>query len=161
MQGIARLVKMNEASLIVKNKKAGFEYFIEEELEAGLVLLGWEVKSLRQKKVNITDAYVLIKKGEALLLGARIDPLPTVSTHVFPDPARTRKLLLSRKEIAKLIGHVERAGFTLIPLSLYWKKNHVKLRLAIAKGKKTHDKRETVKTRDWERQKARLIRRSQ
>lgn len=106
---------MNDAALIVKNKKAGFEYFIEEEYEVGLALLGWEVKSLRHKKVNITDAYVLIKKGEAFLLGARIDPLPTVSTHVIADPTRTRKLLLHRKEIAKLIGCVERAGFTLIP----------------------------------------------
>lgn len=159
MQDIVRLVKMNDAALIVKNKKAGFEYFIEEEYEVGLALLGWEVKSLRQKKVNITDAYVLIKKGEAFLLGARIDPLPTVSTHVIADPTRTRKLLLHRKEIAKLIGCVERAGFTLIPLSLYWKKNHVKMRLAIAKGKKTHDKRETIKDRDWQRAKARLIKR--
>lgn len=148
---------MNDQAQIAQNKKARFDFFIEEEYETGLVLLGWEIKSLRQKKVNLSDAYVIIKHGEAFLLGARIEPLPTVSTHVFPDPVRTRKLLLNRKELDKLIGCVERAGYTLIPMSLYWKKNHVKLRLAVAKGKKEHDKRETIKNRDWERQKARII----
>jgi SsrA-binding protein len=148
---------MSEQAVIVTNKKARFDFFIEEEYETGIVLLGWEIKSLRQKKVNLSDAYVIIKHGEAFLLGARIEPLPTVSTHVFPDPIRTRKLLLKRKELDRLIGSVERAGFTLIPMSLYWKKNHIKMRLAVAKGKKEHDKRETIKDRDWQRQKARII----
>lgn len=148
---------MSEQAVIVTNKKARFDFFIEEEYETGIVLLGWEIKSLRQNKVNLSDAYVIIKHGEAYLLGARIEPLPTVSTHVLPDPIRTRKLLLKRKELDRLIGSVERAGFTLIPMSLYWKKNHIKLRLAVAKGKKEHDKRETIKDRDWQRQKARIM----
>jgi SsrA-binding protein len=151
---------MHDSSVIVLNKKARFDFFIEEEFEAGISLLGWEIKSLRQKKVNLSDAYVLMKQGEAYLLGARIEPLPTVSTHVFADPIRTRKLLMHRKELSRLIGSVERAGFTLIPLALYWKNNRVKLRLALAKGKKTHDKRETIKSRDWDRQKARILKQS-
>lgn len=148
---------MSESALITRNKKATFDYFIEEEVEAGLSLQGWEVKSLRAGRVNISDAYVLIKHGQAFLLGARIEPLQTVSTHVAADPTRTRGLLLHRKELSRFIGAVERAGYTLIPISLYWKKNHVKLRLALAKGKKTHDKRETTKTREWQRQRARLF----
>jgi SsrA-binding protein len=157
MQDIVELGNVTDQSTIALNKKARFDFTIEEEYETGLVLLGWEIKSLRQKKVNLSDAYVIIKHGEAFLLGARIEPLPTVSTHVFPDPVRTRKLLLNRKELDRLIGSVERAGYTLIPMSLYWKKNRIKLRLAVAKGKKEHDKRETTKNREWQRQKARIM----
>ncbi len=156
-QDIVGLGNMSDQATIALNKKARFDFYIEEEYETGLVLLGWEIKSLRQKKVNLSDAYVIIKQSEAFLLGARIEPLPTVSTHVFPDPVRTRKLLLNRKELDRLIGSVERAGYTLIPMSLYWKKNRIKLRLAVAKGKKEHDKRETTKNRDWQRQKARIM----
>lgn len=147
----------NQSSTIVINKKARFEYFIEEEFEAGLVLEGWEVKSLRAGKINLSDAHVIIKNGEAFLLGAQIQPLPTASTHIHPDPTRTRKLLLNRKELNKLIGSVERQGYTIIPLNLYWKKNKIKAKIALAKGKKEHDKRETIKDRDWQRDKSRIM----
>lgn len=149
--------KKSTTASIVNNKKARFEYFIEEEFEAGLVLQGWEVKSLRAGKINLTDAHVIIKKGEAWLLGAQIQPLSTASTHIIADPIRTRKLLLSRRELNKLIGQVERQGYTIVPLSLYWQKNLVKTKIALAKGKKTHDKRDTVKARDWQREKARIM----
>lgn len=142
---------------IVVNKKARFEYFIEDEYEAGLVLEGWEVKSLRSGKVNLTDAHVIIKHSDAWLLGAQIQPLPTASTHIHPDPSRTRKLLLHRKELNKLIGSVERQGYTIVPLSLYWKKNFVKMTIALAKGKKMHDKRTTIKDKDWQREQARIM----
>ncbi|KTC65711.1 SsrA-binding protein (plasmid) [Legionella adelaidensis] len=147
----------HQSSTIATNKKARFEYFIEEEFEAGVVLEGWEVKSLRAGKINLSDSHVLIKKGEAWLLGAQIVPLPTASTHIHPDPTRTRKLLLNRKEINKLIGSVERQGYTVIPLNLYWKKNKIKAKIALAKGKKEHDKRDTIKERDWQRDKARIM----
>lgn len=149
-----------QETTIVFNKKATFDYFIENEYEAGLVLEGWEVKSLRAKKINLVDAHVIIKSGEAYLLGAQIQPLPTAALHLLPDASRTRKLLLNRKEINQLIGHVERQGYTLIPLSLYWKNNRVKMRLALAKGKKTHDKRDTIKDRDWDRERARLFKKN-
>ncbi|ASQ44755.1 SsrA-binding protein SmpB [Legionella clemsonensis] len=145
------------SATIATNKKAHFEYFIEDDYEAGIVLEGWEVKSLRAGKINLSDAHVIIKHGEAFLLGAQIQPLPTAAAHLFPDPVRTRKLLLNRKEINQLIGSVERQGYTLVPLSLYWKHNRVKMKLALAKGKKTHDKRETIKDRDWNRERARLL----
>lgn len=145
---------------IIFNKRARFEYFIEEEFEAGLCLEGWEVKSLRAGKVNITDAHVIMKQGEAWLLGSLIQPLPTAATHTFPDPTRTRKLLLSRRELSKLIGLIERQGYTLVPLSMYWKRNKIKLKIALAKGKKMHDKRETTKERDWQRDKARILKQS-
>jgi SsrA-binding protein len=148
--------KKNSATLVV-NKKAHFDYFIEEEYEAGMVLEGWEVKSLRAHKVNLSDAHVIMKHHEAFLLGAQIQPLPTASLHTIPDATRTRKLLLNRKELSKLIGHVERQGYTLIPLSLYWKNNRVKVRIALAKGKKAHDKRDTIKDRDWQRERARVM----
>lgn len=144
-------------SSIASNKKARFEYFIEDEFEAGLVLEGWEVKSLRAGKVNISDSHVIIKHGEAFLLGSQIQALSTAATHLSPDPTRTRKLLLNRRELNQLIGHVERQGYTLVPLSLYWSKNRVKMKLALAKGKKTHDKRESVKDRDWQRSHARIM----
>ena len=142
---------------IVVNRKARFEYVIEDQYEAGLVLEGWEVKSLRAGKVNITESHVIVKRGEAFLLGAQIQPLPTASAHTSPDSTRTRKLLLNRRELDKLIGSVERQGYTIVPLSLYWIKNRVKLKVALAKGKKTHDKRETQKDRDWERSRARIM----
>lgn len=142
---------------IAYNKKAHFEYFIEEEFEAGLVLQGWEVKSLRAGKISVSDAHVIIKYGEAFLLGAQIQPLPTAAAHLFPDASRTRKLLLNRKELSRLVGSVERQGYTIVPIALYWKHNRVKMKIALAKGKKTHDKRDTIKNRDWQRDKARLL----
>ncbi len=145
---------------IAQNKKARFEYFIEEEYEAGLVLLGWEVKSLRAGKINISDAHVIIKYGEAFLLGAQIQPMQTAAAHLHPDPTRTRKLLLNKRELSKLIGLVERQGYTLIPITLYWKNNKVKVNVALAKGKKTHDKRDTIKDRDWARDKARIMKKN-
>lgn len=145
------------SATIALNKKARFEYYIEDEYEAGLVLEGWEVKSLRAGKINLSDSHVIVKYGEAFLLGAQIQPLPTASAHLFPDANRTRKLLLNRRELNQLIGSVERQGYTLIPLSLYWKNNRVKIKIALAKGKKSHDKRESIKDRDWARDKARLM----
>jgi len=146
-----------DSSSIALNKKAHFDYFIEDQFEAGLVLEGWEVKSLRAGKINLSDAHVIIKYGEAFLLGAQIQPLPTAAIHLAPDASRTRKLLLNRRELNQLIGSVERQGYTLVPLSLYWKNNRVKIKIAIAKGKKTHDKRDTIKDRDWQRDRARLM----
>ena len=143
---------------IALNKKARHDYFIDERYEAGIALQGWEVKSLRAGKVQIIDSYILLKDNEAYLLGGLITPLPTASKHVPADPQRTRKLLLHRYELNKLIGAVERKGYTLIPTALYWKNGKVKLELGIARGKKAHDKRETEKDRDWQRQKARLMR---
>ena len=148
-----------KSATIVTNKKVRFDYFIEDEYEAGLVLEGWEVKSLRAGKVNLSDAHVIMKNGEAWLLGAQIQPLPTASVHSRPDSLRTRKLLLSRRELSQLIGSVERQGYTLVPLTLYWKRNHIKMRLALAKGKKTHDKRATIKDREWHRESARIMKR--
>ena len=144
---------------IAVNRKAHFEYFIEDRFEAGLVLEGWEVKSLRAGRVQLDQGYVLVKNGEAWLLGALITPLQTASTHIHPDPQRTRKLLLNHSELKKLIGSVERRGYTLVPISLYWKNNRVKLEIGLAKGKKLHDKRATEKERDWDRQKQRLLKR--
>jgi SsrA-binding protein len=146
-----------QSATIVLNKKARFDYFIEDEYEAGLVLEGWEVKSLRAGKINISDAHVIIKNAEAWLLGAQIQPLPTASTHIMPDSTRTRKLLLTQRELSRLIGSVERQGYTLVPLSLYWKRNKIKIKVALAKGKKIHDKRATVKDRDWERDRSRIM----
>ena len=143
---------------IALNKKARHDYFIDERYEAGLALQGWEVKSLRAGKVQIIDSYILLKNNEAYLFGALITPLPTASTHISPEPQRNRKLLLHRYELNKLIGAVERKGFALIPTALYWKNGKVKLEIGVARGKKSHDKRETEKERDWERQKARLMR---
>ena len=151
------MASKEQSSTIIVNKKARFEYFIEDEFEAGLVLEGWEVKSLRAGKVNLSDAHVIVKNGEAWLLGAQIQPLPTASTHIHPEPDRTRKLLLNRRELGQLIGSIERQGYTLIPLSLYWKKNKIKVKIALAKGKKMHDKRATIKDRDWERDRSRVM----
>ena len=145
--------------LIAENRRARFDYFIEERLEAGLALEGWEVKALRAGKAQITEAYVYLREGEVFLLGAHITPLKTTSTHVSADPTRTRKLLLNRSEIAHLVGSVERKGYTIVPLELYWQRGKAKLRIGLAKGKKQHDKRATEKERDWARDKARLLRR--
>ena len=133
---------------------------IEDEYEAGLVLEGWEVKSLRAGRVNLSDAHVIIKNREAFLLASQIQALPTASTHIHPDPSRTRKLLLKKRELAKLVGHVERQGYTLVPLALYWKGNKIKIKIALAKGKKAYDKREATKDRDWERSRSRVMKRS-
>jgi len=148
--------KQNSNQTIAVNRKAHHEFSIEERYEAGLVLQGWEVKSLRAGKVQLDQAYVIIKNNECWLLGAQITPLQTASTHVTADPTRTRKLLLSRREISSLIGSVERKGYTLTPLSMYWKNKHIKLQIGLAKGKKLHDKRATEKDRDWQRQKQRI-----
>ncbi len=142
---------------IALNKKARHEYFIEDRYEAGVALQGWEVKSLRAGKINLTEAYVTIKDGEAFLFGATITPLPTASTHVNADPMRTRKLLMHREELNRLIGLVERKGFTLVPTALYWKRGRAKLEVGLAKGKKLHDKRADSKESDWQREKQRLF----
>jgi SsrA-binding protein len=143
---------------IVENKKAFHDYFIEERFEAGLVLEGWEVKSIRAGRVQLKEAYVIVKDGEIWLLGCHISPLSTASTHVKPDPVRTRKLLLHGREIAKLIGKVERAGYALVPLNMHFTKGRIKIEIGLAKGKKQFDKRESEKQKDWEREKARLMR---
>jgi SsrA-binding protein len=145
--------------LIAENRKARYDYFIEERLEAGLVLQGWEVKSMRAGKAQIAEGYVYLKNGEAFLFGAQITPLTTTSTHVTPEPKRTRKLLLSKAELSRLVGSVERKGYTLVPLDLHWKDGRAKLEVGLAKGKKQHDKRATEKERDWARDKARILRR--
>lgn len=150
---------LEENKTITVNRRARHDYHIEERFEAGLVLQGWEVKSLRANKVQLSDSYVLLKNGEAWLFNAHITPLPTVSTHFIPDPMRNRKLLLNMRELSKLFGAVQREGYTLIPLSMYWKKNRVKVEIGLAKGKKLYDKRETEKRRDWEREKQRAMRR--
>ncbi|HQU16177.1 MAG: SsrA-binding protein [Chromatiales bacterium 21-64-14] len=143
---------------IALNKKARHDYSLEERFEAGLVLQGWEVKSMRAGRVQLKESYVLVKDEEAWLFGAHISPLTSASTHVQPDPTRTRKLLLHARELSKLIGAVERRGYTLIPLALYWKRGRAKLEVALAKGKKAHDKRATEKERDWDREKQRIMR---
>jgi len=149
--------KQKSNSTIAVNRKATHDYFIEERFEAGLVLQGWEVKSLRAGRIQLDQGYVLLKNGEAWLFGALITPLQTVSTHITAEPQRNRKLLLHAREISKLIGNVERKGYALVPLSLYWKNNRVKLEIGLAKGKKLHDKRASIKEKDWEREKQRLF----
>ena len=143
---------------IVDNKKAFHDYFIEDRFEAGLVLECWEVKAIRAGRAQLKEAYVVVKRGEVFLIGAHITPLLSASTHIHPDPVRTRKLLLHAEEIGKLIGKVERAGYTLVPLDLHYSKGRVKLAIGLAKGKKQHDKRDAEKERDWVREKARLMR---
>ena len=143
---------------IAVNRQAKHEYFIEERFEAGIVLQGWEVKSLREGRVQLKESYVVLKRGEAWLSGAHISALLSASTHINPDSIRSKKLLLNRHELNKLIGSVERKGYTLIPLSMYWKNGRAKLEIGLAKGKKQHDKRDTEKERDWEREKGRIMR---
>lgn len=149
--------KTTNDNTIAKNKKALHDYFIEEHFEAGIALQGWEVKALRAGRVQLRDAHVLIRKGEVFLFGSLITPLLSASTHVIPDAQRTRKLLLHKHQIAKLIGASERDGYTLIPLNLYWKGGFAKADIAIARGKKDFDKRQVKKDRDWQRQKARVM----
>lgn len=148
------------APRIAENKKARYEYLIEDTFEAGLALEGWEVKSLRAGRAQLSESYVHLRNGEAWLLGAHFTPLPTASTHVTPDPTRTRKLLLHRHELDRLVGAVERKGYTLVPLNLHWRKGRAKLDVGLAKGKKRHDKRATEKDRDWQRQKSRILKSS-
>jgi SsrA-binding protein len=143
---------------IVQNRKAFHDYFIEERYEAGIALEGWEVKSIRAGRAQIGDAYVIVKDGALWLVGAHVSPLPTVSTHYTPDPTRTRKLLLHAEEIRRLIGKVEQRGFTLVPLDLHFKKGHIKIEVALARGKLKHDKRAAERDREWDREKQRLLR---
>jgi SsrA-binding protein len=144
--------KPDTSSRIADNKKAAFNYFVEERFEAGVVLEGWEVKSVRLGKVQLTDGYVVIRKGELFLIGCQINPLNTASTHVRPDAVRTKKLLLKKDEIKRLIGKVEQKGYALVPLNLHWKTNLVKCEFALAKGKAEHDKRDTIKEREGKRE---------
>ena len=149
-----------QRSSIAENRKARHEYFIESTYEAGIALQGWEVKSMRAGRVQLKEAYVFLKNGEAFLFGAHVSALPTASTHVIPDPIRTRKLLLNRSELNGLVGAVDRKGYTLVPLELYWKAGKAKLRIGLAKGKKEHDKRASSKDKDWQREKSRLLKHS-
>lgn len=145
-------------NVIAVNRRARHDYFIEERLEAGIELQGWEVRSLRSGRAQVAEAYVVLKGGEAWLIGAHIPPLPSASTHIVPEPTRTRRLLLHRDEIDRLIGATERRGYTVVPLQLYWKRGRAKLEIGLAKGKRKHDKREAEKQKDWEREKQRLVR---
>lgn len=149
--------KKTTSSRIAENRKARHEYALEESFEAGIVLQGWEVKSLRAGKGGIADSYVIIKGGEAWLLGGQIVPLLSASTHIRPENQRTRKLLLNKKELRRLIGAVERKGYTIVPTLMYWKNGFVKVQIALAKGKKTHDKRQSIKEREWQRTQRRLM----
>ena len=150
--------KPESASRIADNKKAAYNYFFEERLEAGLVLEGWEVKSLREGKVQLTDGYIVVRENELFIIGLQIHPLNTASTHISPDKVRTRKLLLHREEIKRLVGKVKQKGYTLVPINLHWKAGKIKCEIALAKGKAEHDKRNTEKERDWDREKGRLMR---
>ena len=143
---------------IVENRKAFHDYFIEERFEAGLALEGWEVKAIRGGRANLKEAYVVVRNGDIVLLGAHISPLSTASTHVKPDPTRTRKLLMHREEISRLVGKVERAGYTLAPLDLHYKNGRIKLEIGLAKGKKQFDKRHAIREREWNRDQQRLLR---
>ncbi len=144
--------KPDTSTRIADNKKAAYNYFFEERFEAGMVLEGWEVKALREGKVQLTDGYVVIREGELFVIGCQINPLKTASTHVNPDAARTKKLLMHRAEIRRLIGKVEQKGYTLVPLNLHWKAGTVKCEIALAKGKAEHDKRDTIKDREGKRE---------
>jgi SsrA-binding protein len=145
---------------IVENRKAFHDYFIEERLEAGLVLDGWEVKSIRAGRSQLKESYVVVRDGEVFLIGAHISPLASTSTHVTPDPTRSRKLLLNKQEIARLTGKVDRAGYTLVPLNIHFSKGRIKLDIGLAKGKKQYDKREDAKNKDWQREQQRLMKSS-
>ena len=150
--------KKTPSNVIAQNKRASFDYSLLETFEAGVVLTGWEVKSLRMGKVQLTDSYVLMKDGEAFLLGSQITPLDTASTHFVTDPTRTRKLLLKKRELAKILAAVSQKGQTCVCTQLYWKGHLVKARIALAQGKQSHDKRDTEKDREWNRQKQRIVR---
>ncbi len=149
--------KSDPKSRIADNKKAAYNYFFEERFEAGVVLQGWEVKALREGKVQLTDGYVVIREGELYLIGCQINPLKTASTHVNPEAARTKKLLLHKEQIKRLIGKVEQKGFTIVPLNLHWKDGRVKCEIALAKGKAEHDKRDTIKDREGKREVERVM----
>lgn len=146
-----------DSNTITFNKRARFDYFIEQSYEAGIALQGWEAKSLRNGSIQLKESYVIMRNGEAWLFGAHISPLNSASTHVRPDPVRSRKLLLHRRELDKLLGAVERQGYTLVPLVMYWSKGRAKLEIGLAKGKKQHDKRVSIKERDWKREKQRIL----
>ncbi|MCG2634785.1 MAG: SsrA-binding protein SmpB [Gammaproteobacteria bacterium] len=147
----------SESSTIALNRRARYDYTIEDRLEAGVCLQGWEVKSLREGRAQISEAYVIVRQNEIWLVGAQFTPLTTASTHIHPDPTRSRKLLLNRREISHLMGAVDRQGYTLVPTALYWKKNRIKLEIGLAKGKAKHDKRESSKERDWQRDRQRIM----
>ena len=151
------MAKQKDSSLIADNRKARHDYFIEDTFEAGVALQGWEVKSIRDGRVQLKESYILVKNGELFLFGCHISPLSTTSTHYVAEPLRNRKLLLHRKEISHLIGSVDRKGYALIPLKLYWKAGRVKLAIALGKGKKLFDKRETIKRREWDREHQRVM----
>ena len=149
--------KNTDSNLIASNRKARHDYFVETTLEAGLILEGWEVKSLREGRVQLRDSYVFIDNGEAWLQGTHVSPLPSASTHIDPVPTRVRKLLLHRREIAHLTGAIERRGYTLVALKMYWSRGRAKVQIGLAKGKRQYDKRTTQRDRDWQRQKERLL----
>ncbi len=155
---MAQKEKETHEGTIALNRRARYDFFIDERFEAGLVLFGWEVKSMRAGRVQLAEGYVLIKNNEAWLHGSHLTPLNSASTHVIADPTRSRKLLLNRKEIDHLAGAVDRKGYTLIPLSLYWKHGRAKIEIGLARGKKEHDKRNTEKDKDWQREKTRALR---
>lgn len=155
--GKAKKRPSGDGNLIARNKRARYEYFLEDAYEAGLALEGWEVKALRAGRAQLNESYVLLKDGEAWLFGAHITPLPSASTHVEADPARTRKLLLHREQIDRLVGAVERRGYAVVPTRLYWKRGRAKLEIVTAKGKKKYDKRAAEKEKEWRRQKERLL----
>jgi len=146
------------SNTIALNKKARYDFKIEEKFEAGLVLQGWEVKSLRAGRIQITDSYVILRQGELWLIGCQLPPLLSASTHIKPDPVRSRKLLLHKRELSRLIGAVERRGYTIVPLVMYWLRGRAKLEIGLARGKKEYDKRADIKARDWQRDKARILR---
>jgi SsrA-binding protein len=158
MRAMATKKTKQNSNVIARNKRASFDYHLLESFEAGVALSGWEVKSLRMGKADLADSYVLMKDGEAWLLGAHIIPLDTASTHYVTDPSRTRKLLLRKKELARILAAISQKGQTCVCTQLYWKGHLVKARIALAQGKKSHDKRDTEKDRDWSRQKQRIIR---
>jgi SsrA-binding protein len=151
--------KDESAGRIAVNRRARYDYFIEDRFEAGVALLGWEVKSLRAGRLQLQEAYVLLKNDEAWLFGAHISPLLAASTHVLPDPTRSRKLLMHRRQIDALVGAVERKGRTIVPLAMYWKHGRAKLEIGLARGKKEHDKRADTRDRDWDRERARVMKR--
>lgn len=154
------MVSISHSKVIVENRKARHDYFIEETYEAGVILEGWEIKAIRAGRSNLNEAYVKLIHGELYLIGCHISPLLEASTHIRPDPVRTRKLLLHKREIRKLIGKIQQRGFTIVPLNLHFSRNRVKAEIGLAKGKKIYDKRATLRERDWERQKQRLLRQS-
>ena len=160
MAGKNKKSTTSQSSVIASNKRARHEYFLEDKFEAGLSLLGWEVKSIREGRVQIGESYVVLHKGEAFLEGANISPLISASTHVITEPQRRRKLLLHTRELGQIFAASQQKGFTCVPTSMYWKNNRVKLEIALAKGKQAQDKRQTKKDQDWERQKERLMKSS-